>query len=145
MRMSSDISAEPLIDTVELIGLPVATPSNLGFNTYGDAFRMALAHAELDKVEDADSNGDALEEPRKGGVVSALGSGVVSVLNNIFAGSSANPDEVQKNLEAFAAIHKGSIGLAIEERASKRLVDLERLEKCFERELGERNIDLDIH
>jgi hypothetical protein len=141
MCVASDVSKDVATEIVAEGAAPAVPASNLGFNTYGDAFRLALSEVEVDVVDVAEERVDAQpDERKKKGVVSALGSGVVSALNTIFAGPSA--DQVQKNLEVFAATHKGSIGLAIEERASKRLVDLERLEKCFEKQLGEKNIDL---
>ena len=92
MCIASDVSGQAAV-AVEA-AIPAAPPAsaaatNLGFNTYGDAFRMALSEVEVDVVDVAEQRVDAPQDERKiKGVVSALGTGVVSALNTIFAASS---------------------------------------------------------
>mmetsp|Transcript_1183 Transcript_1183/g.2779 ORF Transcript_1183/g.2779 Transcript_1183/m.2779 type:complete len:213 (+) Transcript_1183:164-802(+) len=117
--------------------------------TYGDAFRQVeTLESSLGMVEaavegtgskpSADLGEGEEDKGKRMGVVSKIGSGVVSALNRVLAGPDS--EEVRQNLEAFARSHPG-IGLAIEARPTKRVSDIDRLEKCLEKALGVNDIE----
>lgn len=129
--------------------------------TYGDVFRQVDVESQVKKVADLSESASSesekipaiasitMEENQEGpkesflpkkkhGVVSAISSGVVAALNRVLAGPDS--EEVKRNLEVFAAAHPG-IKLAFTPRPTKRISDIDRLEKCFEQALDVDDIE----
>jgi len=108
-----------------------AGPSQLV--TYGDVFRQALADEVAERAEEEGRRIKPVATVAM--AASKVGNGFRAMLERLVA--DPPPDEISKNLEAFAMQHRGVVGLPVQKETVQTKADLDRLEAVLDMELDD--------